>query len=92
MIKRTKGTGACVIIFKKESLGLKGTEQLATDRLIAPFGQPPAALVPPSDMQTKGHLRKSVHDRVVQLDTQRKPFVQCPAQPFIITAGLGIEK
>src|SRR5438034_7637606 len=43
-------------------------------------------------MKAEGHVRKTIHDGVVQLQASTQPSIQAPALPFIKTAGLGIEQ
>jgi len=70
IFKRLEGAGAIVIVFEKQPLRLELVEQPATDRLVTSLGQPPAALVSSSDMKAKGHTRKTLHHRVVQIDAE----------------------
>lgn len=49
-------------------------EELAADRFIPPFGQPPAALIAASEVEGKGHSGEAVHESVVQFHSERKPF------------------
>src|SRR5437773_11340448 len=43
-------------------------------------------------MKAEGHVRKTIHDGVVQLQASTQPSIQAPALPFIKTAGLGLEQ
>ena len=47
-----------------------GAEEFAADRFVTSLRQPPAALVPASNVESEGHSRKTVYDRVVQFDAR----------------------
>src|SRR5947208_223050 len=43
-------------------------------------------------MKAEGHVRKTIHDGVVQLQASTQPSIQAPTLPFIKTADIRIEQ
>lgn len=81
--ERLKGAGAGIVVFQQQSLRVQLAEQLAADRFITSLGQPPAALIAPSDMESESHVGKSSHDGIVEFYADRKPPVETPAEVFV---------
>ena len=85
-----KGTGARIVVFQQQSLRLELVKKLAADRFIASLRQPPAALVTASDVKSKSHIGKAGYDRVVELDAERKPLIETPAELLVEDARLWV--
>lgn len=43
----------------------RNAKELTADRFVAALGQPPAALVPASEVDGEGHSGKTVYDSVI---------------------------
>jgi len=91
MLQWFEGTGSGVVVLQQQSVGINATKQTAADPFVATFGQPPTALVTTSNVKPEGNIVKARHHSIVELDTQGKPLVEAPAEPFVETASTGIE-
>ncbi len=67
-LQRLKRSRALVIVLEQESLCANLLKNRLGYEIVAALGQPPAALIPPSEVKAEGHLRESADDRVVELD------------------------
>ena len=85
-----KGTGASIVVFQQQSLRLELVKKLAADRFITSFGQPPAALVTASDVESEGYGWKAGYHRVVELDAERKPLIETPAELLVKASRLWV--
>lgn len=90
-LQRFEVPRAAIVVLQQETPGLEPPEKRVRDRLVSSFGQPPAALISPSEMEAEGDLRKAVHDRVIEIDPEAQPFLQAPAEPLVEGAGPRIE-
>ena len=52
--------GALVVVFEQKALRAASPEGRSGDWLVTLFGQPPAVLVAPSEVEAEGHARKIV--------------------------------
>jgi len=90
--QRLERAGPGVIVLQEQPLGIDAAKQFAANRFVTPFGQPPAALIATSKVETKRHVRKALHQGVIELDAKRKPLVKTPAQSFVESSSNGIEQ
>ena len=71
---------------------LYAAKKAVTDEFIAALGQPPAALITASDVESESDTHNPVDNSVVQLYAQAQPLVQVPALSFVEGSCFGIEK
>jgi hypothetical protein len=92
VLERCERAGALVVVLKQKTIGFYPAKKLAADRFVAAAREPPAALVPASNVKTEGHSRETVHDGIVEIDTSIKPSVETPTQSLVENASFAIEQ
>lgn len=70
-----KRPGPLIVVLEQEPLGPDVLENRLCDELVPAARQPPAALIPTSQMKPEGHLRKALHQCIVHLDAAVEPIL-----------------
>ncbi len=90
--ERLERARADIIVLEQQTLDADVVEDALGDGLVSSNGQPPAALVAPSEVKPKGHLRKIADDGVVHLDALLYPAIETPSLRLVEGAGFRIDQ
>ena len=91
MRERREASRAVVVVLEQEPVEKRLLED-ARDRLIVAFGVELALVVATADVETKGHTRVVLDDRVVELDTAVDQLLRvAPPLPVALANG-GVEE
>src|SRR6266702_4008633 len=81
-----------VVVFEEKSRCTDALENRPGNWLIVAFDEPTAFLVATTEVDGEGHVGKSGHDGVVELDPAAQPLIERPASRFIKGPGLRREE
>src|SRR6266581_2101587 len=90
--QRCKRARPLIVVFEEKPRCTDALENRPGNWLIVTRDEPTAFLVATTEMDGEGHVRKSRHDGVVELDPAAQPLIERPAARFIKGPGLGREE
>src|SRR5262252_7002128 len=86
--QRCKRARPLIVVFEEKPCCTDALENRPGNRLIVARDEPTALLVATTEMDGEGHVGKSRHDGVVELDPAAQPLIERPAARFIKAPGL----
>src|SRR5215831_16581791 len=86
--QRCKRPRSLIVVFEEKPRCTDALENRPGDWLIVARDEPTAFLVATTEMDGEGHVGKSRHDGVVELDPAAQPLIERPAARFIKAPGL----
>ena len=90
--ERCKRARPIVVVFEEKPRCTDAPENRPGNWLIVALDEPTAFLVASTEMDSEGHVGKSRHDGVVELDPAAQPLIERPASRFIKGPGLRREE
>src|SRR5262249_15212407 len=92
MPERCKRARPIVVVFEEKPRCTDALENRPGNRLLVALDEPTAFLVATTEVDSEGHVGKSRHDGVVDLNAPAQPLIERPALRFIKGPGLRREE